>query len=123
MKTKMVQRIPTFAAVVLVLLAVAACAFRLRGDDEQTNQPASADLEFVPLSKFTECRSVTNGENDALSECLKAWDENHGQFLEQKPSATSDTRAAHAGSSLFVAPKDDDRLPSDGSSIEQTGKE
>ena len=61
MKTKMVQRTPTFSAVVLVLLVVAACAIRLHGGGEQTNKPVSADLTFVPLlPKLTECRSVTN---------------------------------------------------------------
>ena len=123
MNTKMVQRILTLSAVVLVLLAVAACAFRLRGDDEQTNPPAPADLTFVPLAPFTECRSVTNEEKDALSECLKDWDENHRKSLEQKPPATSETGAAHVGSSLFVAPKDESRLPSAAPSIRQTGEE
>ena len=124
MKTKMVQRTPTFSAVVLVLLVVAACAIRLHGGGEQTNKPVSANLTFVPLlPKLTECRSVTNEENDALPECLKASNENHRQFHGQKAPATSDTRAAQAGSSLFVAPKDESRLPSDSPPIQPTDKE
>jgi conjugative transfer region protein TrbK len=107
----------------LVVVAVAACAVWLRDGEEETNKPASSDQEFVPLPEFTECRFVTNEENDALSECLKRWDENHRKSPEQKPPATSDTVAAHAGSSLFVAPKDESRLPSDGPSIQRTGKE
>ena len=123
MKTKMLERISTFAAALLVVVAVAACAAWLRGGEEETNKPASSGQEFVPLPEFTECRSVTNEENDALPECLEDWHENHRKSPEQKPPATSDTRAAHAGSSLFVAPKDESRLPSDEPSIRQTGKE
>jgi conjugative transfer region protein TrbK len=123
MKKKMFQRIPTFAAVVLVVLAVGSCAIRLRGGGEQTNRPASADLTFVPLPKLTECRSVTNEKSDALSDCLNAWDENHRRYLRQKAPATSDAAAAREGSSLFVAPKDESRLPSDGPSIQPTDKE
>jgi hypothetical protein len=37
--------------------------------------------------------------------------------------AASDTGAAQAGSSLFVRPKDESRLPSGFPSIQQTGKE
>jgi conjugative transfer region protein TrbK len=124
MKTKTFERTPTFAAVVLVVLVVAACAIRLRGDDEQTNPPAPADLTFIPLPpKLTECRSVTNEENGALSECLRAWDENRRQFIGRKAPAPSGTGAAQAGSSLFVAPKDESRLPSGYPSIQPTDKE
>ena len=124
MNTKALERIPALAAVVLVVLVVAACAIRLRGDEAQTSTPASADVTSDPLTtKLAECRSVTYEQKDALSECRKAWAEKRRQFLGQKTPAPSDTGAAQAGSSLFVVPKDESRLPSGFPPIHQTGKE
>ena len=124
MNTKTIKRLLTLAAAVLIVLEVAACAIRLRGDEAQTNAPASADVTYDPLTaKLAECRSVTYEQKDALSECRKAWAEKRRQFLGQKAPAASDTGAAHAGSSLFAAPKDESRLPSGYPSIQQTGKE
>ena len=124
MNTKALERIPALAAVVLVVLVVAACAIRLRGDEAQTSTPASADVTSDPLTaKLAECRSVTYEQKDALSQCRKAWAEKRRQFLGQKAPAASDTAAAQAGSSLFVPPKDESRLPSGYPQIQQTGKE
>ena len=76
MNTKALERIPALAAVVLVVLVVAACAIRLRGDEAQTSTPVSADVTSDPLTtKLAECRSVTYEQKDALSECRKAWAE------------------------------------------------
>jgi conjugative transfer region protein TrbK len=125
MNTKTLERLPTLAAVVLVFLVLAACAIRLRGDEGQSSTPASADATSDPLTtKLAECRSVTYEQKDALSECRKAWAEKRRQFLGQKAPAPSDTGAAQAGgSSLFVAPKDESRLPSDFPPIQRSGKE
>lgn len=124
MNMKALERIPALAAVVLVVLVVAACAIRLRGDEKQTNATASADVTADPLAtKLAECRSVTYEQKDALSECRKAWAEKRRRFLGQKAPAASDTDAAQAGSSLFAPPKDESRLPSGYPPIQQTGKE
>ena len=124
MNAKTIERLPTLAVVVLIVLVVAACAIRLRGDEAQTNTPASADVTSDPLTaKLAECRSVTYEQKDALSECRKAWADKRRQFLGQKTPAPSDTGAAQAGSSLFVVPKDESRLPSGYPPIQQTGKE
>jgi len=123
MNTKTIERLPTLAAVVLVVLVVAACAIRLRDDEARTSTPASANVTSDPLTtKLAGCRSVTYEQQDALSECRKAWAEKRRQFLGQKAPAPSDTGAAQAGS-LFVAPKDESRLPSGYPPIQQTGKE
>jgi conjugative transfer region protein TrbK len=123
MNTKTIEQLPTLAAAMLVVLVVAACAIRLRGDEAQTNAPASADVTSDPLAtKLAECRSVTYEQKDALSECRKAWAEKRRQFLGQKAPAPSDTGAAQAGS-FFVAPKDESRLPSGYPPIQQTGRE
>ena len=124
MITKTLDRIPALAAVALVVLVLAACAIRLRGDEGQTSATASTDVTADPLAtKLAECRSVTYEQKDALSECRKAWAEKRRKFLGQKAPAASDTAAAQAGSSLFVPPKDESRLPSGYPSIQQTGKE
>jgi conjugative transfer region protein TrbK len=124
MNTKALERIPSLVAVVLIVLVVAACAVRLRGDEAQTSAPASDHVTSDPLAtKLTECRSVTYEQKEALSECRRAWAEKRRQFLGQKAPAASDTGAAQAGSSLFVRPKDESRLPSGFPSIQQTGKE
>jgi conjugative transfer region protein TrbK len=118
------DRLPTFAAVVLVFLVVAACAIRLGDDAAQTNTTASADVTSDPLAtKLAECRSVTYEQKDALSECRKAWAEKRRQFLRQKAPSPFDSGAPQAGSSLFVAPKDESRLPSGYPPIQRTGKE
>jgi conjugative transfer region protein TrbK len=124
MNTKTLERIPALAAVVLVVLVVAACAIRLRSDEGQTSTSGSADVASDPLAtKLAECRSVTYEQKDALSECQKVWAEKRRQFLGQKAPAASDTGAAQVGSSLFVPPKDESRLPSGYPPIQQTGKE
>jgi conjugative transfer region protein TrbK len=124
MNTKTLERIPALAAVLLVVLVVAACAIRLRGDEGQTNATASGNVTSDPLAtKLADCRSVTYEQKDALSECRKAWAEKRRQFLGQKAPSASDTGAAQAGSSLFVRPKDESRLPSGFPPIQQTGKE
>lgn len=123
MNRKMLERLPTLAAVVLVLV-VAACAIRLRGDEGQPNTPASTHVTSDPLAtKLAECRSVTNEQKEALSKCRKAWAEKRRMFLGQNAPAPSVGAPPQAGSSLFVAPKDESRLPSGYPSIQQTGKE
>ncbi|HVI05317.1 MAG TPA: putative entry exclusion protein TrbK-alt [Sphingomicrobium sp.] len=124
MNTKTIDRLPTLAAMLLVALAVAACAIRLRGDEGQTNTTASADVTSDPLeTKLAECRSVTYEQKDALFECRKAWAEKRRQFLGQKAPAPPSSEPPQAGSPLFVSPKDESRLPSGYPPIQQTGKE
>jgi conjugative transfer region protein TrbK len=124
MNTQKLERLPTLAAVMLVVLAVAACAIRLRGDEEQTNTSASADVASDPLvTKLVECRSVTYEQKEALAECRKAWAEKRRQFLGQKAPTPSDSGSPPAGSSLFAVPKDESRMPSGYPQIQQSGKE
>ena len=122
-KTKL-DRLPMVAAMLLVVFVVAACTIPLREDENQTSSTASAAEASDPLAaKLAECRSVTYEQKDALSECRKAWAEKRRQFLGQKIPAPFDSRTPQAGSSLFVSPKDESRLPSGSPSIQQTGKE
>jgi conjugative transfer region protein TrbK len=118
------DRLPMAAAMLLVVFVVAACAIRLRDDESQTSSAASAAEASDPLAaKLAQCRSVTYDQRDELSECRKAWVEKRRQFLGQKTPTPSDGRTPQAGSSMFVSPKDESRLPSGFPSIQQTGKE
>jgi conjugative transfer region protein TrbK len=124
MKKAKLDRLPMAAAMLLIVFNVAACAIRLRDDESQTSSAASATAASDPLAaKLAECRSVTYEQKDALSECRKAWAEKRSQFLGQKTPSLPDSRVPQAGSSLFVSPKDESRLPSGFPSIQQTGKE
>jgi conjugative transfer region protein TrbK len=125
MNMKKLERLPTMVAVVLVVLAVAACTFPLRGDQDQTNSSAAADRTSDPLAaRLAECRSVTSEQKDALAECRKAWAEKRRQFLGQKaPSASADSGLPQAGPSLFVPPKDGSRLSPGYAPLQQPGKE
>jgi len=124
MSMKTLERLPSVAAVMLVVLVVAACAIRLRGDEDQINSSAFVDQAADPLvTKLAECRSVTYEQKDALSECRKAWAEKRRQFLGQKPSASSEKGNSPEGSSLFVPPKDESRLSPGYPPIQQPSKE
>jgi conjugative transfer region protein TrbK len=125
MITKRLERLPYAAALVLVVLMLAACAIRLRGDEPQIESPAAADAVSDPLAtKLGECRSATYEQKQALSECRKAWAEKRRQFLDQKPpSSSSNHGTPRGGPSLFVSPKDESRLSPGYPSIQQSGKE
>ena len=124
MNMKTFERLPTLVALMLVVLVVAACAIRLRGDEGQTNVTSSDGAAVDPLAtKLAECRSVTYEQKDALFECRKAWAEKRRQFLGKGAPAPSESENPQAGSSLFVAPKDQSRLPSGYPPTQQTGKE
>jgi conjugative transfer region protein TrbK len=107
MNMRRIERIPRLAALVLVVLAVAACEIPLRDADENANRSAPTDITSDPLAtKLAECRSVTYEQKDALSECRKVWSEKRSQFLERKSPAHD---APPAGSSS-IAVKDQSRL-------------
>ncbi len=125
MITKKLERLPTMAAMMLVVLIVAACAIRLRGDEDQSASATSTDHASDALeTKLAECRSVTYEQKDALPECRKAWAEKRRQLLGQAaPSASSENGVPQKGSSLFVPPKDENRLSPVYPPIQQSGKE
>lgn len=124
MITKKLERLPYASALLLVVLVLAACAIRLRGDEPQTNSSASADAVSDPLvTKLRECRSVTYEQKDALSECRKAWAEKRRQFLRKETPSSSDNGSPREAPSLFVPPKDGSRLSPGYPSMQQSGKE
>ncbi|MCP3441064.1 putative entry exclusion protein TrbK-alt [Bradyrhizobium sp. CCGUVB14] len=109
------ERIPIVLAVMLAVLVVAACAIRLRGDQDQTPSGASITQgsSEATASKLERCRTVQYEQKDDLSACRKLWDEKRREFFgfgsgpsgarinESNPDATSPLRG-----------KDESRLPS-----------
>jgi conjugative transfer region protein TrbK len=125
MKKSKIDRLPTMAAMVLVVLTVSACAIRLRDDGNQTASATSSDQASDPLAtKLAECRSVTSERIEALSECRKAWAEKRRQFLGHTSRTSSESATSHSGSPLFIPPEHDGE-PRLGphNSIPQSGKE
>jgi conjugative transfer region protein TrbK len=124
MNTQKSNRIPYVAALTLVALVAAACTIPLRDGEGQGKMLEPGSTSSDPLAaKLAECRSVTYEQKDALTECRKAWAEKRRQFLRQDARPPSESRMPQAGSSLFVAPKDESRLPSGFPSIQQNGRE
>ena len=125
MKKLKIDRLPTMAAMMLVVLIVAACAIRLRDDGNQTASAMSSDQASDPLAtKLAECRSVTSEQKEALSECRKAWAEKRRQFLGHTSPTSSQSTTSRGASPLFIPPEDDGE-PRLGphNSIPQSGKE
>jgi len=120
MNTQKSNRITYVAALALVALVAAACTIPLRGGEEQAKIAEPGSTSPDPLAaKLAECRSVTYEQNDALTECRKAWAEKRRQFLGKTAPVPPDGQTPQAGSSLFVAPKDESRLPSGFPSIQK----
>lgn len=122
MKKLEIDRLPTMAAMMLVVLIVAACAIRLRDDENQTT---SVDQASDPLAaKLAQCRSVTSEQKEALSECRKAWAEKRRQFLGQTSPTSSERATSHSASPLFI-PFEHDSGPRLGphDSVPKSGKE
>jgi conjugative transfer region protein TrbK len=125
MKNLEIDRLPTMAAMMLVVLIVAACAIRLRDDENQTTSATSSDQASDPLAaKLAQCRSVTSEQKEALSDCRKAWAEKRRQFLRPTSPTYSESATSHGTSPLFI-PSEHDRGPRLGphDSVTQSGKE
>ena len=125
MKKLKIDRLPTMAVMMLVVLIVAACAIRLRDDGNQTASAISSDQASDPLpTKLAECRSVTSEQKEALSECRKAWAEKRRQFLRQTPPTSSESAASQGKSPLFI-PSEHDSGPRLGphDSVPRSGKD
>ena len=122
MNPKTLDRLPTIAAVVPIVLIIAACTVHLRDDESQAPSVQSMDQAVDPqTTKLAQCRSVTYEQKDALAECRKAWAEQRRQFLDRKaPSLKPGGEGAREGSSLFVPSKDESRVPPGFPSISQS---
>jgi conjugative transfer region protein TrbK len=123
MNMQNLSRVSCATTLAFIALAVTACTIPLRSDEGQKMVETMSTPPDPLAAKLAECRSVTYEQKDALVECRKAWAEKRRQFLGERPEASADSRMPQAGSSLFVTPKDESRLPSGYPSIQQNGKE
>jgi conjugative transfer region protein TrbK len=98
-----------------MVLIVAACAIKLRGDEDQISALPSAQ-EVDPLAaELARCRSVTPEQTDALEECRRVWAEQRRQFLGQSktrsPTSHPGNNAPNIGVPASGPRKDESRLP------------
>jgi conjugative transfer region protein TrbK len=103
------------AGVAVMVLVVAACAIKLRGDEDQISALPSAQ-EVDPLAaELARCRTVTSEQKDALAECRRIWAEQRRQFLRQSKTPTPTGLPNDSAPNIrFPAPgprKDESRLP------------
>jgi len=103
------------AGVALMVLVVAACAIKLRGDEDQISALPSAQ-ELDPLAaELARCQRVTPAQTDALEGCRRIWAEQRRQFLKQSKPPTPSTRANYGAPNIGVPAsgpqKDKSRLP------------
>jgi len=103
------------AGVAVMVLVVAACAIKLRGDEDHISALPSAQ-EVDPLAaELTRCRTVTSEQKDALAECRRIWAEQRRQFLGQSKTPNPIGLPNDSAPNIrFPAPgprKDESRLP------------
>ena len=77
-------RLSMVAGVAVMVLFVAACAIKLRDDEEQASSASSVSSDADPLAaELARCRRVTPAQTDALEACRRLWAEQRRQFLGQ----------------------------------------
>jgi len=116
------------AGVAVMVLVVAACAIKLRDDEEQASSASPASEDPNPLAaELARCRSVTPEQNDALEECRRVWAEQRRQFLRQSktpsPASHPDDSAPNIGVPALGPRKDKNRLPQGWPSISPSESE
>jgi conjugative transfer region protein TrbK len=113
------------AGVAVMVLVVAACAIKLRGDEDQISALPSAQ-EVDPLAaELGRCRRVTPEQTDALEACRRIWAEQRRQFLGQSKPPTG-LPNDNAPNIRFPAPgprKDESRVPQGWPSISPSESE
>jgi conjugative transfer region protein TrbK len=127
MTVHQVNRFPIVAAVTAVVLVLAACVVRLRGDEEQSQRAASVTQDSDPIAKMLEkCRTVTYEHKEDLLDCRQIWAEKRRQFLGSKSGPSSvppDAGTFDSKSSVSAPPKDESRLPTGYPTAPMPGRE
>lgn len=110
-----IDRLAMLAGVAVMVLVVAACAIKLRGDEDQISSASPASEGADPLAaELARCRRVTPAQTDALEACRRIWAEQRRQFLGQKrkiPTALPNDNAPKVGLPGFTPRKEEGRLP------------
>lgn len=87
-----IDRLSMVAGVAVMALVVAACAIKLRGDEEQISRSPSIQDADLPEAELARCRRVMPEQTDAIEVCRRVWAEQRRQFLGQRKNLAS---AAH----------------------------
>ena len=84
------------AAIGLMVLSMAACAFQLHNDEDEGAITSPVSEQFDPFAaKLRRCQTVTSEQAAELEACRQAWAENRRRFLTSaKPnwSASPETK-------------------------------
>ena len=121
------DRLSIVAGVAVMVLVVAACAIKLRGDEDQISALPSAQEVDPLVAELARCRTVTSEQKDALDECRRIWAAQRRQFLGQKktpsPNSHLDDSAPNIGFPASGPRIDKSRLPQGWPSISPSESE
>jgi len=110
------DRLSIVAGVAVMVLVVAACAIKLRDDEQQASfaSPVSENPNSL-VTELARCRSVTPEQKDALEACRRIWAEQRRQFLRQSRPFSPTLHPLDSAPNIgFPAPgqrKDTNQLP------------
>ena len=97
-----------------MVLVVAACVIKLRGDEDQFSASPSLQDADPLAAALVRCRTVTPEQKEVLAECRRIWAEQRRQFLGQSktpPTSHLDDSAPNIGVPALAPRKDKSRLP------------
>ena len=109
------DRLSIVAGLAVMVLVVAACAIKLRDDEQQASfaSPVSENPNSL-VTELARCRSVTPEQKDALEACRRVWAEQRRQFLGQSktlPSSHPEDSAPNISIPAPGQPRNQNQLP------------
>lgn len=109
------DRLSVVAGVAVMILALAACAIKLRGDEDQISASSWIQDADPLAAALARCRTVTPEQKEVLAECRRIWAEQRRQFLWQRktsaPTAHPNDNAPNGQPPASAPRKDNSRLP------------
>ena len=109
------DRLSIVAGVAVMVFVVAACAIKLRDDEEQASSTSLASKDSNPLdTELARCRSVTPEQKDTLEDCRRVWAEQRRQFFGKSKTLSTlhpDDNGQKVGFPAFGPRKDQSQLP------------
>lgn len=109
------DRLSVVAGVAVLVLVLAACAIKLRGDEDQFSASPSIQDADPLAAALVRCRTVTPEQKEDLAECRRIWAEQRRQFLGQSKNpvlkAHPNDNEPNIGLPSSGPQKDKSRLP------------
>jgi conjugative transfer region protein TrbK len=109
------DRLSVVAGVAAMVLVLAACAIKLRGDEDQFSASPSIQDADPLAAALVRCRTVTPEQKEVLAECRRIWAEQRRQFRGQgktpTPTAHPNDNAPNGQPSTSAPRKDKSRQP------------